>query len=168
MQEYVPLHPPLIVDGRWTGNYRQTKSLRKLFANLRLERDGCITYHGTLSRGYGILNSLGYGHTAYRVLWGWFHGSAPPKASEMELDHLCRNTLCVHPDHLELVWRRVNKARSNTANAINARKTHCLNGHEFTPENTLPQTLAGRGCRICHNTRTRVNRAAARARIAPV
>lgn len=31
----------------------------------------------------------------------------------------------------------------------NASKTHCLNGHLFTKENTYTQTNGGRGCRTC-------------------
>lgn len=35
-------------------------------------------------------------------------------------------------------------------NNFNANKTRCVNGHEYTPENTLPQTNGrGRQCRQC-------------------
>lgn len=39
----------------------------------------------------------------------------------------------------------------------NARKTHCKHGHEYTPENTMPQTKGGRQCRECHRIRHRRN-----------
>lgn len=29
-------------------------------------------------------------------------------------------------------------------------QTHCINGHEFTPENTYLRARGGRGCRACH------------------
>lgn len=35
-----------------------------------------------------------------------------------------------------------------------AKKTHCKNGHEFTPENTSPQTNGGRACRTCNRERS--------------
>lgn len=34
-------------------------------------------------------------------------------------------------------------------------KTHCKNGHEFTPENTVRQTRGGRACRTCNIDRAR-------------
>jgi hypothetical protein len=44
--------------------------------------------------------------------------------------------------------------RGNAITAINARKTHCIHGHEFTPENTRVQTRADgrtwRKCIECH------------------
>lgn len=36
------------------------------------------------------------------------------------------------------------------------RKTHCKRGHEFVPENTMPNGLGGRKCRTCHNYLTRL------------
>lgn len=37
----------------------------------------------------------------------------------------------------------------------NAAKTHCIRGHEFTPENTLEHRPGQRGCRACSNERGR-------------
>lgn len=38
---------------------------------------------------------------------------------------------------------------------VNASKTHCKWGHEFTPENTKPQSGGrGRACRACHRRRS--------------
>lgn len=34
-------------------------------------------------------------------------------------------------------------------------KTHCKHGHEFTAENTMPQTNGGRACRTCNNDRAK-------------
>jgi hypothetical protein len=42
-------------------------------------------------------------------------------------------------------------------NHPNARKTHCKNGHEFTPENTIrPPSYGGRQCRECKRNAVRI------------
>ena len=45
----------------------------------------------------------------------------------------------------------------NGANA-NRNKTHCKQGHEYTPENTYISKRGGRFCRACHNRRGRERR----------
>ena len=55
----------------------------------------------------------------------------------LELDHLCRNPACVNPDHLEAVSGHENVRRSDGPSAINARKSHCPNGHPYLGENLV-------------------------------
>jgi len=43
------------------------------------------------------------------------------------LDHICRNTFCVNPEHLEPVTQWVNMQRSKAA-----AKTHCVRGHPYS------------------------------------
>jgi hypothetical protein len=77
----------------------------------------------------------------------------------LTIDHLCKTPLCVNPDHLEPVTRGVNTLRSDNYYAVNARKTHCVRGHE------LPPYVTGgvRVCKPCVATRPRRNRAEIRA-----
>lgn len=74
-----------------------------------------------------------------------------------ELDHLCRVRNCCNPGHLEPVTPRINQQRSNSFAGLNARKTHCIHGHEFTPENTYfpPKRPNRRQCRACVRERAR-------------
>jgi hypothetical protein len=44
------------------------------------------------------------------------------------------------------------------AAAVNARKTHCIRGHEFTPENTYRSSDQKRACRTCNDERQRERR----------
>lgn len=64
--------------------------------------------------GYGLAYSPELKRTvgAHRLVWAMLHGPLPPKGSGMELDHLCRNPMCVNPGHLELVAGAENRRRS--------------------------------------------------------
>jgi hypothetical protein len=109
---------------------------------------GCWLWVASLDgRGYGQLgDGAGGVKKAYRIAWGLYRGPIP---DGMELDHKCRVRCCVNPDHLEVVSHRENSLRGVGAPAVNARKTHCVNGHEFTEENTYLWKGNERKCRSC-------------------
>lgn len=108
----------------------------------------------------GSKDTSGYG----TIMWGGRRVGTHVLAYELVvgavpeglvIDHLCRNRACCNPAHLEPVTHRENVLRGRGPTAINARKTHCNHGHEFTPENTYLQQNGGRGCRECHRNITR-------------
>lgn len=76
------------------------------------------------------------------------------------VDHLCRVTHCVNPAHLEPVTNGENVLRGIGRSAENARKSHCIRNHEFTPENTYIAKNGSRHCWTCIYERTRAWRAA--------
>lgn len=71
------------------------------------------------------------------------------------VDHICKNKVCVNPLHLRVVSQRVNSLEnSNGIGAINSKKTHCLNGHQFSKENTrIAKSKNERICRTCRKER---------------
>lgn len=80
-----------------------------------------------------------------------------PIPDGLELDHVkdrgCTNRHCVNPAHLEPVTHKENNRRSESPSAKNARATHCMHGHAFTPENTHITKTGGRSCRACNCAR---------------
>jgi hypothetical protein len=112
---------------------------------------GCVVWvGGRNSKGYGQFRGGGKTTGAHKWIWEQHEGPVP---DGYELDHLCRNRACVNLLHLEVVTHRENVLRGETNAGINARKTHCIRGHEFTPENTYTYIGQGgrekRSCRIC-------------------
>lgn len=124
--------------------------------------DTCWLWTGyTDAWGYGKHKSrFGPSTTlAYKWLWEFING---PVAEGMQLDHLCRTPACVNPAHLEVVTPRVNGMRSGNVASVNSRKTHCVNGHEFAPENVYVRPSGGRDCRACTRLRHASKRAGKR------
>ena len=98
--------------------------------------------------GYGKFHASGGRNASavYSHRWA-YEFCVGPIPQGLTIDHLCRVTNCVNPDHLEPVTIRENILRGPGA------KTHCLRGHEFTPDNTMVRAGA-RWCRKCQTIRT--------------
>ena len=100
--------------------------------------------------GYGVFwdgtKLVGAHRFAYTLLVG-------PIPENKDIDHLCRTPACVNPEHLEPVDHRINSQRGNTglsSGAQQSAKTHCPQGHEYTPENTyINHSTGARHCRQC-------------------
>lgn len=72
----------------------------------------------------------------------------------LQIDHLCRNRVCVNPDHLEPVTRRVNLLRGVGFSARNAKAVRCPAGHAYDLSNTyLRPDGKGRDCLRCRRAR---------------
>ena len=62
--------------------------------------------------GYGWCSNDKRMKGAHRLIWELLVGPIP---EGLTLDHLCRNKLCVNPDHLEPVTHQVNILRGNAS-----------------------------------------------------
>lgn len=124
---------------------------------------GCWLWTGALTDGYGRFR-YGTGRAtcgAHCYAYELFVGPIP---DGLVIRHRCRVRACVNPAHLEAVPRRMNVLQGESFAAIYARATHCVNGHEFTSDNTLIRMNGHRQCRTCLRSRTRVANKRARLR----
>lgn len=129
---------------------------------------GCWEWTGALVNGYGHIGITEDGKTkhkkVHRVAYEHWRSSIP---SGLTIDHLCRNTRCFNPDHLEPVTLAENIYRGRSRSAVNLTKTHCANGHEFSPENTYLPPSGQRVCRTCHRQSQSARRARRAASLPP-
>lgn len=112
---------------------------------------GCWVWTGVCINGYGQFWDGQKGRKAHRWAYEHFVGPIP---DGLHLDHKCRVRPCVNPDHLRPVTNKENILCGISFSAVNAVKTHCAHGHEFTPENTYYTKMVGRegrrACRACN------------------
>jgi len=108
----------------------------------------CIEWTGSKNgKGYGVkgltINGKKTSTPAHRWMYQEYVGKIP---EGLEIDHLCRNRGCVNVKHLEPVTHKENLMRGNCPTAINARKTHCIHGHELMRYESNPKR---RYCQTC-------------------
>jgi hypothetical protein len=140
-----------------------TKLASHLLSRVAAGRNACLIWTGNIDEdGYGRGKREGKTGYAHRLSYAEFVGPIPDK---MQIDHVCHSTdaacaggsscihrRCINPAHLEAVTPRENSLRANNSFvSINARKTRCNSGHEFTPENTYVRTNGSRRCVACQN-----------------
>jgi len=117
------------------------------------------------------MTSMGYGadgrELAHRKAWADANGPIP---SGMVIHHECENKWCVNLEHLRCISHREhNRIHDNIRKRWEAapRKTHCPQGHEYTPENTVLKKNS-RQCRECRREYARRYHERNRERLLPI
>lgn len=114
------------------------------------------------SNGYGVSWYRGRYCSAHRRVYQELVGPIP---EGLQIDHLCDVRACVNPDHMRVCTSRENVLRSPIApSAINARRTHCVNGHSLDDCYVRPD--GRRRCRTCEQDRSREYQRAKRGGVA--
>ena len=135
---------------------KRTPVLVRFWRHVRRIENGCWRWTGgSDKKGYGrFRDENSKSVSAHRWAYERFFGELVPE--ELQVDHLCFNTWCVNPDHLEIVTNEENARRAAAA------LTHCVHGHPWDEENTREKkTRDGkteRVCRTCHRNREAIRR----------
>jgi len=125
----------------------------------RVDKTGeCWIWTGARNpNGYGVVRRRPKRWLVHAYAWTEEHGPVP---EGLELDHLCRNRICVRPSHLEPVTHAENMRRAHEANGTGKYALSCPHGHPYSGDNVRVEK---RGYRFCVTCR-REQRAAYRAR----
>ncbi|MGV1951674.1 HNH endonuclease signature motif containing protein [Agrobacterium vitis] len=104
-------------------NRREEIRERIMSRVIKKQETGCWIWTGPTSgnegrgAGYPRMSLSGQTVAVHLVMWTNEFGYIPGKK---EIDHVCRNRLCVrpHPDHLELVTKKRNALRREQAKRV--------------------------------------------------
>ena len=120
----------------------------KLWNKIKLDGECWIWQEGLDKDGYpNYIRFGGKRYRPHRLVYELYIGELD---LNLTIDHLCRNKICIRPEHLEQVSAKVNGLRGNTYQGINSRKIHCTQGHPYDKKNTYYRSDDGsRVCKIC-------------------
>lgn len=116
---------------------------KKRFYSKITKTENCWIWNGASHvEGYGLFGIKRRLYYTHRIAYFLKHGKINPN---LTIDHLCRNRVCVNPDHMEQVTQQENTLRGKTLAAENSKKTHCPRGHPYD----IIDKIGHRRCSIC-------------------
>lgn len=117
-------------------------ALPRLMNMTRITETGCWEFTGAKNKaGYGTFWSGSRNICAHRAAYEMW---ASPIPDGLEIHHVCKNTSCCNPEHMQVVHPKGHRQVENST------MTHCRYGHEYTEENTCRNKITGaRSCKVC-------------------
>lgn len=99
------------------------------------------------STGYHVISIRNRNNLAHRAFYEHLVERIP---EGHQLDHLCRNRWCCHPNHVAPVTLKENLLRGDGVAGRNTRKQRCPKGHALSGSNLfVRKDKIGRGCKKC-------------------
>lgn len=131
----------------------------RLMKKTVVNKRGCFIWTGFLGKkGYIMLDHRARKCAGHRMVYMLTH--KVDLSREQQVCHSCDERRCWNPGHLFLGTNQDNckDMAAKKRHHLN-RKTHCVNGHEFTPENTYSYVDKNgwnhRSCLTCDRERQR-------------
>ena len=137
--------------------------IEKLWSKTVIDSEtGCRLWKGSRNQlGYGRINIEGKNRYVHRIAFECLKGI--PKNLVLHDDKLCKSKNCWAPEHL--YDGTYSENRFDTMSKYGGRLSkYCVNGHEYTDENTRIDAKHHRVCVICYNAKN--ERLKARKRVA--
>jgi len=121
--------------------------LERFLEKISVSSSGCWEWTAKPEQdGYGRIRVGNKTVKAHRFIYDYYYDDL---VKENHVHHVCENKICLNPNHLKQV--------SLVEHAVIHRKSHCIYGHEFTPENTyLRPQGTGRRCIICRRNQDKL------------
>lgn len=122
----------------------------RLKNKIKIDKNGCWVWLGAkFKKQYGNYAQIRISYGKYKskirkahfISYEHFVGKVP---KGKELDHLCHNTLCINPKHLEPVLHSENMKRRKDSGLL-----FCKYGHKYIPKTIYIDPKGRRQCKIC-------------------
>lgn len=98
-------------------------------------------------KGYGLVRINGKSYLAHRISYEIAYGEIP---KGLVIDHICNNTKCVNPSHLQAITQQQNILRSTKhISKERASKKQCIRGHNLFGDNLYIRKDRRRACKLC-------------------
>lgn len=105
-------------------------------------KTGCWNWIASSWGGYGMFR-YERGNKAHRFSYEYHTGNM---LGSLTIDHLCNNTMCVNPEHLQAVSKGENSRRRNLNEYEYKRNEYCKKGHKRDYINKKTGQL---DCKVC-------------------